>query len=87
MCMQHNNIQSRGNEKLWLRSCVKVIICCDFVNNRLTDIITFFNLKSLCRGHKAMRPIAVVQLGFAINFAPLVLSPLISGTTNGIPSL
>jgi hypothetical protein len=47
----------------------------------------FFNPKSLCNGQIAMSPMAVVQLGLAINFFPFVVSELISGTTSGIPSL
>ena len=54
---------------------------------QLTDMTIFFNPKSLCSGHIAMSPIAVVQFGLAINFFPFVVSELISGTTRGIPSL
>mmetsp|Transcript_4328 Transcript_4328/g.9458 ORF Transcript_4328/g.9458 Transcript_4328/m.9458 type:complete len:376 (+) Transcript_4328:513-1640(+) len=50
------------------------------------DMTIFFNPNNLCNGQTAISPIAVVQLGFAINFCPLVVSALISGTTNGIPS-
>jgi hypothetical protein len=53
----------------------------------LTDMTILLKPKSLCSGQTAMSPMAVVQLGLAINFFPLVVSALISGTTNGIPSL
>ena len=51
---------------------------------KLTDIRTLFSLKSLWRGQRAIKAIAVVQLGFAINLDVFVHSPLISGITNGI---
>mmetsp|Transcript_950 Transcript_950/g.1943 ORF Transcript_950/g.1943 Transcript_950/m.1943 type:complete len:311 (-) Transcript_950:330-1262(-) len=50
------------------------------------DMTIFFNPNNLCKGQMAISPMAVVQLGFAINFFPMVVSALISGTTNGIPS-
>mmetsp|Transcript_16672 Transcript_16672/g.28679 ORF Transcript_16672/g.28679 Transcript_16672/m.28679 type:complete len:304 (-) Transcript_16672:277-1188(-) len=51
------------------------------------DMTIFFNPNNLCSGQTAIRPMAVVQFGLAINFFPLVTSALISGTTNGMPSL
>lgn len=46
-------------------------------------MITLLSLKALCKGQRAIKPIAVVQLGLAINFLLPILSALISGTTRG----
>lgn len=61
--------------------CIQVI---NNIGRSRTDIMTLLSLKSLWRGQSAMRPMAVVQLGLAINLAPLVHSELISGTTKGM---
>lgn len=48
------------------------------------DIITRLTPNFLIKGHNAIRPIAVVQFGFAINLLFFVSSPFISGTTKGM---
>mmetsp|Transcript_76852 Transcript_76852/g.166314 ORF Transcript_76852/g.166314 Transcript_76852/m.166314 type:complete len:229 (+) Transcript_76852:682-1368(+) len=50
-------------------------------------MITFLSLYFWCRGQSAMAPMAVVQFGLAIRAAEGSLSPLISGTTRGTPSV